>query len=227
LGDLVLLVSHPTDHTLARRQMVDGQLRPNRITNPALLQALGDLPREMFVPSAQSARVYADAPVPIAPWRWLLAPMTMARLVQLAAPRRGERALVAGGGSGYGAALLAALELSVVAVEDDPALLRIAAEALAAVAPGVRLVTGAPASGCAEAAPFDLILIEGAVPAIPTALAAQLAPGGRVVAVAGPDASHGRAVLGQLVGGTFSVTGMFDLAAPPLPGFAAPAHFVL
>lgn len=217
----------PTDYTLARRQMVDGQLRPNRITQPALLDAFRAVPRERFLPAAMAARAYADTDVALVPGRVLPAPMALAKLLQLAEPRAGERALVAGAGSGYGAAILAWLGLAVTAVEDDPRLRALAEAALADSAPAVRLIAGPPAEGCADSGPFDLIIIEGEVPAIPDALAGQLAAAGRIVAAARVDGRHGRAVVGQRRGGTFTVTTAFDLAMAPLPGFTTPAHFVL
>jgi len=215
------------DYTLARRQMVDGQLRPNRITQPALLDAFRAVPRERFLPAALVARAYADAEVALLSGRALPAPMALAKLLQLAEPRAGERALVAGAGCGYGAAILAWLGLAVTAVEDDARLRALAEPALAESAPTVHLVDGAPARGWAGSGPFHLILVEGEVPAIPETLVAQLAPAGRIVAAAAPDGRHGRAVLGQQRGGTFTVTEMFDLAMPPLPGFAEPANFTL
>jgi len=215
------------DFALARRQMVDGQLRPSRVSSPALLEAFRTIPRERFLPGGLASRAYGDQDIAIAPDRALLAPMALARLLQLAAPRASESALIAGAGSGYGAALLAALGLRVTAVEADPALRQSASAALAGTDPPVTLVAGPPAEGCASAAPFDVILIEGEVPAVPNALVEQLAPGGRLVAVLATDGRHGRAVLGQRAGGTFSLTQVFDLAAAPVPGFAAPATFVL
>lgn len=214
-----------TDYAEARRRMVDGQLRPNRVTDPALLAALLALPRERFVPAAHRARAYADEEVPLGGGRWMAAPMTTARLLQLAAPRTGERALVAGSGSGYGAALLDMLGLAVVAVEDAPAPLAIARAALAGH-PAVRLIEADPAGGAAADGPFDIVLIEGEVPELPIALAAQLAPGGRMIAVVGDAGRSGRATIGRQAGGTFSVLPAFDLSAAPIPAFAAVPGFV-
>jgi len=215
------------DFVLARRLMVDAQLRPSRVTSPALLEAFRAIPRERFLPRALASRAYADQDIMITPGRALLAPMALGRLLQLAAPRAGQSALVAGAGSGYGAALLAALGLHVTAVEADHDLRQLAATALVGADPAVTLVAGPPAEGCATGAPYDVILIEGEVPSVPQALVDQLAPSGRLVAVVAADGRHGRAVLGQRAGGTFSLTQAFDLAAAPVPGFAAPATFVL
>ena len=114
------------DFAEARRFMVDGQLRPNRIEDPRIVSAMRDLPRERFAPPALAARAYADADLPLPGGRAMMQPMVLAKLVQLAGLRRGERALVVAAGTGFGAALMAAIGGSVTAVESDPALLAIA-----------------------------------------------------------------------------------------------------
>jgi protein-L-isoaspartate(D-aspartate) O-methyltransferase len=96
-----------TDFALARRNMVDGQLRPNRVTNAQLLAAIGDLPRERFLPEGLRSVAYADDDVPLGNGRYLMEPMVLARLVQFLQPRASDRALVVASGRGYGAALLA------------------------------------------------------------------------------------------------------------------------
>ncbi|MBX9699888.1 MAG: protein-L-isoaspartate O-methyltransferase, partial [Acetobacteraceae bacterium] len=108
------------DFAESRRRMVDGQLRPNRVTDPLLLDALRSLPRELFLPPALRSRAYLDEDVaiPDAPGRVLVEPLVIARLVQLAAARPGDRVLVVCAGTGYGAALLGHLGARVIAVED-------------------------------------------------------------------------------------------------------------
>ncbi len=218
------------DFVEARNCMVDSQVRPNKVTDPRILTAMRRLPREAFLPPALAARAYADEDVPLGgaagAGRVLLAPMALARLVQLAAPRPGDRALVVAAGSGYGAAVLAACGARVVALEDDPALRARAATALAEYAPGVELVAGPPAAGWPAGAPYDLILIEGAVPEIPSALAGQLrASGGRLVTVRLAD-GIGQAVLAELVAGGLRARPMFDCSAAPLPALRPTPGFV-
>ena len=111
-----------TDFTLARRNMVDGQLRPNRVTNSQLLAVIGALPREKFLSDGLRSVAYSDEDVPLGNGRFLMEPMVLARLIQTLQPRDTDRALVVASGRGYGAALLARLVKSVVAVESDPAL---------------------------------------------------------------------------------------------------------
>jgi protein-L-isoaspartate(D-aspartate) O-methyltransferase len=212
------------DYADARKRMVDGQLRPNKVTDPRLLEALRELPRERFVPPAVQARAYADEEVPLPGGRALMEPMILARLLQLAGVRPGDRALVLGAGTGYGAAVLARIGARVVAVEEDAGLLAIARTALAACLPAgaVRLETGSPVRGYPGGAPYDVVLIEGEIPEVPPAIAEQLAEGGRLVGVL----RGGRAVLGQRLGGGFTATPAFDCRAAPLPAFAETVGFV-
>jgi len=209
------------DFAEARRLMVDGQLRPNRVEDPRIVSAMRELPRERFVPPAAAARAYADADVPLPGGRAVLKPLVIARLVQLAAVRRGERALVLAAGTGFGAALLAAIGAEVTAVESDPALLAIMRAALPAAVPAgaVTVVEAAPEAGHAAGAPYDAILIEGGVATVPQAVEQQLAEGGRLVAIGLEGGPPGRALLVRRAGGTVTTTIGFDAHAPGLPGF--------
>ncbi|MDO9503618.1 protein-L-isoaspartate O-methyltransferase [Falsiroseomonas sp.] len=214
----------------ARRFMVDGQLRPNKVTDPRLLAAMGDLPRERFLPPGLAARAYADEDVRLPGARALMQPMAIARLLQLLRIRDGDRLLVLGAGTGYAAAVAASCGARVVAVESDAALLAIARQALGGLLPAgaVTLVRADPAPGHAAGAPYDAILIEGEVPSVPDAIAAQLAEGGRLATVlAAPDrGASSRAVWGVRHAGSFSVTDAFDCATLPLPAFQPAPAFV-
>jgi protein-L-isoaspartate(D-aspartate) O-methyltransferase len=213
------------DQAAARLNMVEGQVRPNRVNDPRIIQAMLRLPRHLLVPPTRRALAHADAPVPVAEGRALLAPMVVARLVQDAAPRANERALVLPGLGAYGGLLLHALGLSVTALE-DPRHADAARQALDAAGGGPVLVAGPLAAGHAAGAPFDLILIEGAVPALPDGLAAQLAEGGRLLAVVGEGVPR-RAVRTDRLAGVLTTRVLFDAAAPPLPDFAPAAAFSL
>lgn len=219
----------PTDFVLARRNMVESQLRPNQIVHLALLGALAALPRERFLPDARAGLAYADEAVPLGDGRYLMEPTALARLIQMAQPAEADRALVVGAGPGYGAAVLGRLVASVVALESDTALAQRARTVLSSLgAATVSVVEGPLAAGHAAKAPYDVILIEGSVPAIPDSLTAQLADGGRLVAIVGTSAPGypGQAHVGAKVGGVFSSRPVFDAGTPALPGFAAPARFV-
>jgi protein-L-isoaspartate(D-aspartate) O-methyltransferase len=214
-----------TDFALARRNMVDGQLRPNRVTNVDLLTVAGALPRELFLPDRLRAVAYADDDVPLGSGRVLMEPMVLARLVQALQPRKGQKAMVVASGSGYGAALLAGLVDSVVAVEGDVTLARAAEDVFRALSlSNVRQVAGNPEAGVPGS--YDLILIEGAVRQVPQSLVDQLAEGGRLVVVmAGAPGTMGVATLMVKEGGIASNRPLFETGTPPLPGFSPPPKF--
>jgi protein-L-isoaspartate(D-aspartate) O-methyltransferase len=216
------------DYADARRRMVDGQLRPSRVTDPLVLEAMRTLPRERFLPPALRSRAYVDEDVVLPGGRCLMEPLVLARLVQLAAVRPDDRALVVCAGTGYGAAVLAFLGARVTALEPDEALRAVAREALSGLdLPGGLVVRdGVPREGFAAGAPYDVILIEGEVPAVPDTLSAQLAEGGRLAAVEGAGVRTGRTVLGRRIGGSVSVLPVFDCATFPLPDFAPAPGFV-
>lgn len=214
----------PADYAAARDHMVDGQVRPNKVIDPRVIRAMRTLPRERFVPPHLASLAYADEDVPLGRGRALMEPMVIARLVQLARVREGERVLVVGAGPGYGAALLAACGGRVTALEEDEALLAIAGQTLPEFAPGAALVQGPLAEGQADGAPWDVILIEGAVRAIPPNIALQLDPGGgRLVTVLAVGAALvGKGVLAEpgqhgAPSAVLRAQPVFDCATPLLP----------
>ena len=218
-----------TDFTAARNNMVDCQIRPNRVSDPRVLGAMRRLPREQFVPPGLAALAYVDEDLPLGNGRVLVEPLVVARLVQMARVRPGERALVVGAGTGYGAAVMAACDAQVTALEEDDALMAIALRTLPRFAPTVRMVNGRLATGLPSGGPWDVIMIEGAVTTIPEAYAAQLAPAGRLVTVLAATGSvGGRAVLAERVGDSKQLRSreMFDCATPLLPGLRPAPAFV-
>jgi len=220
------------DFAAARTLMVDGQVRPNKVTDAVVLDAMRELPRERFVPADRSALAYSDEDVPLGGGRFLMEPMVIARLVQIAAVRQGDRALVVGAGTGYGAALLALCGAAVTALEQDAALLAIARVVVPLVTAGaassVMIVEGPLADGWKGTAPYDVVLIEGAVPEIPTAILAQVrADGGRLVTVLKPGTRMGHAVLcSSAGGGRLDEHKVFDCAVPVLPMLRRAPGFV-
>jgi protein-L-isoaspartate(D-aspartate) O-methyltransferase len=211
----------------ARTHMVDSQVRPNRVSDARILDAMRRLPRERFLPPHLAALAYVDDDVPLGNGRVLVEPMVIAKLVQLAAPIEGERALVVAAGPGYGAALLSACGARVTALEEDPALLALAHSALTAVAPDIAIVLGPLGAGWPTGAPYDVILIEGAVPSIPPALAQQLNhEGGRLVTVIHGDSRIGQAVLAEPTPVGLRAQAIFDCATPPIPSLLPAPSFV-
>lgn len=218
-----LTPSATLDYADARKRMVESQIRPNRITNPRLLAAMAELPRERFVPLGLRAQAYGDCDVKLPRGRTMAAPLSIARLVQLANPSLGERALVVGANTGYGAALVAACGASVIALESDASL---AAQAKQTLSSAVTVVERALADGCPEQGPYDIILIEGAIAAIPPKLLGQLRAGGRIVAVRPGKGQASQAFIAEQ--GPAGVTERVaqDCALPELPGLAQPRAFV-
>lgn len=216
-----------TDFALARRNMVEGQLRPNRVTNTALLAVLGELPRERFLPDAVRSVAYADEDVPLGGGRYLMEPMVLARLVQTLQPQPEDKALVVGAGRGYGAALMARLAQAVTALESDPVLAATGEQTAKDLGlAGIRWITGKLEQGVPSSAPYDVILIEGAVRQVPQALFDQLAEGGRLaVTVAGATGAMGVAQIFVKDGGVTSGRPLFEAGTPLLPGFASPPRF--
>jgi protein-L-isoaspartate(D-aspartate) O-methyltransferase len=214
------------DAAAARRHMVDGQIRTADVTNPDLIAAVETVPRELFVPPAMADQAYRDGDVSLGRGRAMIRPIVLGKLLQGARVGAGDRVLVVGCGTGYSAAVLAHMGAVVVALEEDADLAQRAEAALAAAGAGqVKVVTGPLTAGWPQAAPYDLILVDGAIEVAPDALGRQLGPGGRLAAVFGrgpaAKAMIYRSIEGQLVGRP-----VFDAAAPLLPGFAAPPAFV-
>ncbi len=215
-----------TDFSQQRLNMVEGQLRPSRVVDPRVLEAVAAVPRERFVPERLRHVAYADEDLPLGGGRFLTEPLVLARLIQAASIAGTDTVLVVGCASGYGAAIIARLAHQVVALECDVNLAAAAQASLMAVgAVNVEVVTGPLAAGWPRGAPYQAIVIEGAVAAVPPALLDQIAEGGRLAAVVRPNRS-GKATLYRRIAGTIASVEQFDAACPPLPGFAAKPAFV-
>jgi protein-L-isoaspartate(D-aspartate) O-methyltransferase len=214
------MTEHNFEHM--RRAMVSNSLRTTGVNDPRVLAAIGAVPRERFVPRERVAIAYADTSVPLGNGRELNSPLSFARMLTEVAPEEGERALLIGAASGYSAAVLARLVGSVVAVEEDPELAAMARGLLAGTA--VKLVEGPLAEGYGEGAPYDLIVIDGAIESVPDSLVDQLVDGGRV-ATAILDRGVTRIAIGRRAGEAFGIAPMTDSASIILPGFAKPRAF--
>lgn len=214
------------DAAMARRMMVDGQVRTADVTNLDLIAAMLAVPRELFVPPAQAGQAYLDSDIPLGAGRVLLKPMVLAKLIQGAMVGPVDRVLDVACGSGYSSAVLSRIVTSVVALEQEPALAQLAKQALQSVgAVNVTLVVGSLIAGWAAGGPYDVILLNGATEIAPEALGYQLKPNGRLACIFGRGPAA-KAMIYRLVEGHLVGRPIFDATAPVLPGFAAPAAFV-
>ena len=214
------------DFAVARRMMVDGQVRTADVTDLRLLAAMGDVPRERFVPASKAELSYLDLDLPAgdSAGRFLLKPMVLAKLIQLADIAPTDHVLDVGCATGYSSALLAQLAGSVVALDQDHALVRAAEQALAARS-NVKVVMGPLTAGWPVAGPYDVILMQGATEIVPATLLRQLKNGGRLACILGPGPQR-KAMLYRNTDGDVSGRPMFDAAAPLLPGFKQAPSFV-
>ena len=205
-----------------RRAMVASSLRTTGVNDPRVLAAIGAVPRERFVPDECRGIAYADTLVPLGDGRELNSPLSLGRMLSEASPQPHEKALVIAAATGYAAAVLERLVASVVAVEEDNGLAARARENLAGTS--VELVEGPLADGHAAGAPYDFILIDGAVEFVPDAIVAQLAEGGRL-ATAILDNGVSRIALGRRAGDGFGLLPITDSASTVLPAFVRPRAF--
>lgn len=215
------------DFAQARQNMVDGQLRPNRVTNPALLNAVSEIPRERFLPPELQRVAYIDDDIPLPNGRAMLEPLVVCRLIQATDPKPSDVALDIGCGTGYTSALLSRLTSTVFGIDSDDGLVQQASGNLAALgADNVVIAARQMAEGWAEHRPYDVIVVGGAVEVLPEALLDQLAEGGRLVAVVSNGQTFGTARLYRKIGGAVSSRPLFDAGCRLLPGFARPQQFV-
>ncbi|MDX1575357.1 MAG: protein-L-isoaspartate O-methyltransferase [Kiloniellales bacterium] len=215
------------DFAAARANMVDCQLRTNKLRDARLIEAFETVPRELFVPENLRPIAYIDEDLSLGNGRYLLEPMVLARLLQAAEISPQDLVLEVAGASGYGTAVLSRLGATIVSLESDRELAAAAASAQAEVGiDNVLMVEGPLDQGYAKQAPYNVIVINGAVGELPETITDQLAEGGRLVTVLRKDAGPGQAVLVERHGTNVSSRVLFDAATPVLPEFERAPGFV-
>ena len=217
------LNTHDSDAVTMRHAMVASQLRTNAVSDVRVVAAMDTVAREAFLPAELASVAYRDTAVPLGHGRAQNVPIATGRLLTQAALRSGDRVLLIGAAGGYTAAVLSQLVAEVVAVESDPTLAAFARDALTDVA-GVTLIEVPLEAGYAAGAPYDVLVIDGAVEAVPETLIEQVAIGGRVVAGI-LDRGVTRLSAGRRTAGGFALLDFADIDCVPLPGFARPQSF--
>lgn len=219
------------DETLfsqARQTMVDCQIRPTKVTDEAIIDAFATVPREAFVGRNQRAIAYVDEDLPLPGGRCMMEAMVLARLIQALAVGKDDNVLVVGAATGYGAAIIARLAGSVIAVETRTQMVEKAQETLVSIGTDNAVaIKGRLTEGFANEGPYDAILIEGAVETMPERILEQLGNGGRLVAVWRPeDAAVGVASIWTKAGNEFVRKPLFDAQVPVLDEFRCKRDFV-
>ncbi|MDE2166580.1 MAG: protein-L-isoaspartate O-methyltransferase [Alphaproteobacteria bacterium] len=216
-----------SDYRAARLAMIDGQLRTNTVHDDRVLDAFDAVPRERFVPEPLRGVAYIDEDLPLGNGRWLIEPMVLARLIQLAAIAPADTVLVIGDPSGYAAAVIAWLARRVVMVESESGAIATARQRLADLGcANVEVVQGPLEEGYAAGAPYSAIVLAGAAADVPHVLRTQLAEGGHIVGVIRkPGAPMGEAEVMTRVGAALSRRPVFDAGTPYLPGFQPAPSF--
>ena len=206
-----------------RHAMVASQLRTNAVNDPRIVASMARVPREAFLPEGVRAIAYRDTAVPLGRGRFQNVPIATGRLLTEAYLLPADRVLLIGAAGGYTAAVLVEMVAQVIAVECDPVLAAQARESLAGNA-NVTVVEGSLEAGYEAGAPYDVLVIDGAVEHVPDALVAQLAPGGRVVTGIA-DRGITRLTSGRKSGGGFGLLDFADIDCVALPGFARSKTF--
>ena len=215
------------DFAQARRNMVDCQLRTFDVNDRAVLAAMAELPRELFVPESRRDLAYLDVPVETGlANRLMLSPMVLARLIQALAIESGERVLDVAGGSGYASAVFGRLGADVTMLENEGTDFAGPQAALGGLGLSPRLVAGPLEKGAPDGAPYDAILVNGILGARPEGLLAQLAPEGGRLACLQDEGRTGRAVLYVRSGDAIGLRTLFDAAGPRLAAFQPEPDFV-
>ena len=208
------------DFSAARRTMVDCQILPNHVTDQRVIDAMSDLPRELFVPNAIKGVAYSDESLGLGDDRFLMEPMVSARILQELQLKPTDVALSIGCGSGYCVALLGRIVDTVVAIESDAGLAQQAGKYLSELGiDNVAIVEGPLNEGAPKQAPYNVIFFDGAVSEIPKAISDQLAEEGRLVAMINKPGGICRAHLMTRNHGSISGRDIFEASTPSLPGF--------
>jgi len=208
------------DFAAARRNMVESQIRTNRVTDGRIVSALGEIPRELFVGEDRAGIAYVDEALALGEGRYLMEPMAFAMLLQAAEIGGDDVVLDIGCATGYSSAVLARLAGTVVALEENAGFAARATELLDELKiDNVAVMEGALSDGHAGQVPYNAIVFSGAAADVPDTIIGQLADGGRLVFIEASKDGVGRGYLIGKYGESISRRHIFDAGSPLLPGF--------
>jgi protein-L-isoaspartate(D-aspartate) O-methyltransferase len=214
------------DYALSRFNMIEGQIKTNRVTDPFVLDAMAEVPREDFVPTAKKGVAYIDDAVEVAPGRFMLEPMVLARMLEGCALKETDIVLDIGCNTGYSTAILAKIVSTVVALEEDEKLAKSASDTLNALGvDNAVVVTGPMKEGVVKQAPYDVILFNGAVSEVPETIKNQLADGGRLVAVTAGKSTMSTVSVYTRNNELLSKRDIMEAGVSLLPGFESKKGF--
>ena len=210
----------------ARFNMIEQQIRPWDVLDPKVLTLLAKVKREDFVPAAYRDLAFADLEIPLGEGQVMLPPRVEARLLQELGIKKTDRVLEIGTGSGYMAALLAASAEHVTTLEIRPSLAAVARENLQrSGVDNVKVEVANGLSGWSQRAPFDAILVSGALPEVPAALLKQLRVGGRLAVIVGEAPVMEAQLITCTAEGVFNTINVFETVMPSLDGASSSAGF--
>ncbi|MCI5048991.1 MAG: protein-L-isoaspartate O-methyltransferase [Rickettsiales bacterium] len=219
--------------TAARHHMIDGQLEPNQVQDERVVAAMGISPRERFVPEGFENCAYVDDNIPFGSSRYLMRPLALGRMLQAAQIMPKEKALVIAGSTGYSALVMSHLGADVTVIEESGELANKARVILQDLGQqNISIRTAAQHQGCPESAPYDIILIDGAVEDVPQAILDQLSDSGRLITVRnkqlkpGEPVGMGEAIIIEKFDGQCVERALFDTAVPVLSAFRKDSGFV-
>ncbi|WP_206201965.1 protein-L-isoaspartate O-methyltransferase [Terasakiella sp. SH-1] len=214
------------DYALSRFNMIEGQIKTNRVTDPYVLEAMGEVPREAFVPNAKKGVAYIDDAIEVAKGRFILEPMVMARMLEVAELQNDDIVLDIGCNTGYSTAVLAKVVSTVVALESDEKLAHQATETLNSLGiDNAVVVTGRLSDGVAKQAPYNVIFFNGSVSEIPDSIKQQLADGGRLICMVAGDSILSTVSVYTRRDEFFSKRDVLEAGVARLPGFEVEKGF--
>jgi len=214
------------DFALSRFNMVEGQIKTNRVTDPYVLDAMAEVPRESFVPTSKKGVAYIDDAIEVAEGRYLVEPMVLARMLDAAGLDEDNVVLDIGCATGYSTAVIAKIVNTVVAIENNEELAQAATKTLNELGvDNAVVVTTDLKKGYAKQGPYDVILFNGSITEIPQAIKDQLAEGGRLVVIATGPSSMATVSVHTRNNDIFSKRDVMEAGVAVLPGFETEKGF--